>query len=78
MLGAQVMGARFRLRELLEAASMSQSELARRSGISFQTINAIVGNRTAQVSLNTLDAISKALGLEPGDLLERDPKRRRK
>ncbi len=72
------MGSRFRLRELLTAADISQSELARRSGISFQTINAIVGNRTAQVSLNTLDAISKALGCEPGDLLEREPKGRRK
>lgn len=72
------MGARFRLRELLEEASMSQSELARQSGISFQTINSMVGNRTAQVSLNTLDAISKVLRCEPGDLLEREPKGRRK
>jgi putative transcriptional regulator len=78
MLGIQEMGARFKLRELLEKAGMSQSELARRSGISFQTINGMVGNRTAQVSLKTLDALSKALGCEPGDLLEREPKRRAK
>jgi DNA-binding Xre family transcriptional regulator len=52
--------------------------LAWRSGISFQTINGMVGNRTAQVSLNTLDAPSKALKCEPGDLLEREPKKRGK
>jgi DNA-binding Xre family transcriptional regulator len=78
MLGIQDVAARFRLREALEEAAISQSELARRSGISFQTINSIVGNRTGQVSLNTLDALSKALGCEPGDLIEREGKRRRR
>jgi DNA-binding Xre family transcriptional regulator len=71
------MGARFRLRELLEKADMSQSELARQSGVSFVTVNRMVANKTASVSLKTLDALSAALGVEPGDLLEREPKRRR-
>jgi len=71
---------RFRLQELLEASEppISQSELARRSGVSLATINAIANNRTAQVSLATLDALSEVLGVGPGDLLERDePKRKR-
>jgi DNA-binding Xre family transcriptional regulator len=74
------MAARFRLAELLDAATppMSQSELARRSGVSLVTINAIANNRTRQVKLDTLDALSKALGVEPGELLEREPKRRGK
>ena len=72
------MAARFRLKGLLEVKRMNQSELARRSGISFQTINGMVGNRTTRVDLATLDAISKVLGCEPGDLLEREPKRRGK
>ena len=72
------MGARFRLKQLLDDAGMNQSELERLSGVSYVTINRMVGNKTAQVSLKTLDALSKALGREPGDLLEREPKPRRR
>ena len=71
------MPTRFRLRELLEKLGISQSELARRSGVSFPTINAMCTNRTATVALATLDRIADALGVEPGDLIARDPKRRR-
>ena len=66
-----LMPTRFRLAELLEERGVSQSELARSSGVSFQTINAIANNRTTRVDLATLDAIAKALRCEPGDLLER-------
>jgi putative transcriptional regulator len=72
------MGARFRLKEWLERAGISQSELARRSGISFVTINRIASNKTDGASLKTLDALSKALGCEPGDLLEREPMERKR
>ena len=60
----------FRLHEILEAQAppMSQSELARRSGLSQVTVNAIANNRTKQVSLKTLDALAKALKVEPGEL----------
>lgn len=76
------MAVRFRLDEILEDRArrgepMSQSELSRRSGVSFTTINSIVGNRTAQVSLKTLDALCAALGVQPGELLEREAPRRR-
>lgn len=69
---------RFRLQELLDSREppMSQSELARRAKISFVTVNSIANNRTSQVSLNTLDALSKALGIEPGELLERAAEKR--
>jgi len=71
---------RFRLQELLDAHDppMSQSELARRSGISHVTVNYIANNRTTQVSLKTLAALASALGVAPGDLLvaERKPRRR--
>lgn len=72
------MGARFRLQELLDRPDSpvrSQSELARRSGVSLVTINAIANQRTTRVDLATLDALSRALGVEPGDLLEREPRR---
>ena len=71
------MAVRFRLAAKLEEASMSQSELARRSGISLVTVNAMAKNRTTRVDLATLDALCAALDCEPGELLERDGKRRR-
>jgi DNA-binding Xre family transcriptional regulator len=36
------------------------------------TINAMVLNKTKQVSLSTLDALCGTLGVRPGELLERD------
>ena len=71
------MTTRFRLREVLEEAGMTQSELSRRSGVSFVTINRMCANHNAQVSLRILDSLSHALGVEPGELLERDRKRAR-
>ena len=78
MIETAEMGTRFRLAELLDAAgpTMYQSEPARRSGVSIVTINSMTNNRTKQVSLATLDAISEPLGVDPGELLEREPKRK--
>ncbi len=64
------MTARFRLLELLEEAGMSQTDLARSSGISMVTINRMCANKTAQVALKTLDAIANVLRVDPGDLIE--------
>jgi DNA-binding Xre family transcriptional regulator len=73
---------RFRLDEVLRSReragdAMSQSELSRRSGVSLTTINAMMLNKTKQVSLATLDALCGALSVEPGELLERDAKKKR-
>lgn len=70
---------RFRLQELLEAQKppMSQTELAKRAGVSFATVNRLCTNATSQVSLETLDKIADVLDVEPGELLEREGKRRR-
>jgi DNA-binding Xre family transcriptional regulator len=63
----------FRLHELLAKQSppMSQSELSRRSGVSLTTINAMMQNKTGQVSLETLDKLAGALGAAPGELIDR-------
>ena len=75
---ATCMSVTFRLASVLEAASLSQRELARRSGVSLVTINAIANNRTTRVDLETLDKLCEVLEVEPGELLEREtPKRRR-
>jgi DNA-binding Xre family transcriptional regulator len=67
---------RFRLQELLadQDPPLSQSELSRRSGVSMTTINAMVLNKTKQVSLATLDALCAILEVEPGELLAREGK----
>lgn len=67
----------FNLSGLLERLGISQSELARQSGLSLRTINRLTLNRTAQVSLATLDKIATVLKVEPGELIAREPKRRR-
>jgi putative transcriptional regulator len=71
------MAAKFRLAELLEVAGLSQRELSRRAGVSPTTINHMCANKTAQVSLKTLDSIATVLACAPGDLIASDtPKRR--
>lgn len=68
---------RFRLRELVHKLGISQSELSRRSGVAFATINRLCTNATERVDLATLDRLSEALGCEPGELVERVPARAR-
>lgn len=70
------MAARFCLAGLLTDAKMTQSDLSRRSGVSLVTINAIARGRTVQVKLDTLDKLARALGIEPGDLIERTSAKR--
>ena len=65
------MPVRFRLEEVLADREMSQTELARLSGVSLVTVNAMKQNRTKQVSLATLDKLCGILKCEPGELLER-------
>ena len=70
---------RFRLQELIDQKGTSQSALSRDSGVSFTTISRMCRNVTAQVSLETLGRLARALGddVEPGDLIEFAPDARR-
>lgn len=70
--------AKFRLQQVIDEKGTNQSELSRTSGVSFATISRMCRNVTAQVSLETLDKLAAALNVEMGDLLEREPKSRRK
>ncbi len=65
-----VVPVKFRLRELLEEAGISQSDAARQSGRSFATINRLCTNATRQVHLDALEQLAKLLKVQPGDLLE--------
>lgn len=79
-----LMPATFRLRELLEAADVSQTEFAKAAGVSFATVNRLCTNATSQVSLETVDKVLSGLaahGVNAGvsDLIEwtAPPKRRK-
>jgi putative transcriptional regulator len=67
----------FRLAELLERRGLSQSELARISGVGLRTISRLCHNETATVALNTLDQLATALDVDPGELIVREKARRR-
>lgn len=77
------MATRFRVAEELRIYNrlahdrMSQSELARQAAIHFVTVNRICRNLTRRVDLDTLDRLSAVLGCEPGDLIQREKRRRR-
>lgn len=65
------MPTRMRLAELLDERAMTQSELARRAGLSFQAVNHLCSGRAKAVSFATLDAIARVFKVEPGELIER-------
>lgn len=52
-----------KIRELRRWQNMSQTELARRSGISRQTISALERGKLKSALTGTLEAIAKALGV---------------
>ena len=70
-------GEELRIYNRLAHDELSQSELARQSGVHFVTVNRICRNLTKRVDLETLDRLSAVLGCEPGDLIERTKRRRR-
>jgi DNA-binding Xre family transcriptional regulator len=59
---------RLRLDEILAERGMTQTELAKVSGISRQAINNLANNPNA-IKLETLQALSKALGIPISEIL---------
>ena len=71
--------ARLQVRELAEAQGLNISQLllkatrlSPRSKLSYPTVHAIWHNKTKRPDLDTLTAIARALGVEPGDLIVAD------
>ena len=71
------MATRFRVEEEL-GDRMTQNELARLADVHYVTVNRLCRNATARVDLETLDRVSEVLGCEPGDLLVRVGKKRKR
>ena len=66
------------MREVLEAAKTGQSEAARQSGVSFATVNRMCTNATRRVDLDVIDRLCATFRVDPGDLFEYVPERKRK
>jgi transcriptional regulator with XRE-family HTH domain len=68
---------RIRLRELRDAQGLTQQAWAERAGVRQATVSQIESG-TSRVDLDVLERLADALGKEPGELLEREPKLKRR
>lgn len=71
---------RLRLRELRKARGLTQAQLADTAGLRQGTISELETGTSQSIAFDTLDRLALALGVEPGELLERQavPRRRRR
>ncbi len=60
-----------RVKELREKRGWSQSELARQSGVTQQTISKIELRQTEAVAFDVLELLADALDVHPGGLIQR-------
>lgn len=58
---------------MLAKRKMSVTELSERVGITMANISILKNGRAKAIKLDTLDKICKALGCQPGDILEYVP-----
>jgi transcriptional regulator with XRE-family HTH domain len=66
----------FRLRALRTAAKLTQAQLAEKAGVRQATVSDLESGKGRRL-LVVMDKLARALGVEPGELLERVPARRR-
>src|SRR5262245_13468876 len=64
------------LKRAREAAQLTQLQLADIAGVRQATISELETGKTRRVDLEVLDRLCVALDVEPGELLERDAKKR--
>ena len=67
---------RLTLREARTAAGLTQAELAEKVGVRQATISDLESGKSTRIEFDLLDRLCAELGVEPGDLLEREGKRR--
>lgn len=56
------------LKEVRTKVGMSQTELAKKSNVSRQTINEIENNRRSDINTSTIEKIAMALYCKPSDI----------
>lgn len=73
-----MMAVRLRLKELAEARGLNMSQVQRQSGLTMMLVrrywyNAGKNGPLEAVNLAAIDALSKTLRVQPGDLFEHTP-----
>lgn len=68
---------RIKISTLLGEKKMTQSELARKTGIRKATINELYWELNESIKLDTIDKICEALDCEISDLLVRESERKK-
>ncbi len=63
----------FRLDRVMAGRKMPLNELARRIGLTDSNLSILKTGKARAVRVNTLDALCRELGCQPGDLLEYVP-----
>lgn len=71
MLNMVTPAVRLRLDEILEERGVKQTWLARKTGLSENTISQLRKD-PRMIRLDTIDRVCKALNIEPGDLFARE------
>jgi transcriptional regulator with XRE-family HTH domain len=61
----------FRVKELREAESMTQAQLAAKADLSVVALSRIENNHSRRVDLDTLDNLARALKVDIADLFRR-------
>ena len=64
------MAIRVRLDDVLHDRRMTLTELAERIGITLANLSILKTSKARAIRFSTLEAICRALGCQPGDLLE--------
>ncbi len=67
------MGIILRLDRVMADRKMSLNELSERVGVSNVNLSKIKTGKVSAIRFSTLSAICKALGCQPGDVLEYEP-----
>lgn len=69
---------RVRLRELRAKRGLSQQALGERAGVRQATISDLESGKSQRADFAVLDRLARALDVDIGDLLEREPEKRRR
>lgn len=64
---------RLRISDVAKEKGISMRKLSKEAGIAYNTLRLIYRNPYRDISLYTLDAIARVLGVPPGDLIESVP-----
>lgn len=61
---------RFSLDKVMKDQNLTQKDIVEKTGISRNTVKALVMNANTRIDFPTLDSLCKGLGVTPADLIE--------